>query len=245
MDLELRERVILVVGASNGLGLAATRLLLAEGATVIGVARRDIDTSSATDSKLVRVQADLSTDEGQASLRKVLVSEGPLGGVLCTVGSGSAASGSQLERYVSAQDRNLVPTLRTLDASEPFLARDERSAIVLTSSIAGVEYMECPPEYGATKAALRAYASHLARKWAPVRVNVLAPGNMMSVGSTWESRANQNPGGLQEFLDNNVALRRLGSPVEVARMAVILLSPVASFITGSTVIVDGGQSRSW
>lgn len=245
MDLELHRQSILVVGASNGLGLAATRLLLAEGAKVIGVARREIDAGAANGPGLVRVQADLATHEGESRLREVLSSEGPLRGILCAVGSGTATSGSLLERYSSANERNLLPTLRTLDACEPFLAKDERSAVVLTSSIAGVEYLDCPPEYAATKSAIAAYSAHLARTWAPVRVNILAPGNMMSPGSVWERRADEDPGRLQEYLDANVALHRVGSPVEVARMAVILLSPVASFVTGTTVTVDGGQSRSW
>lgn len=245
MDLDFQGIPIVVVGASNGLGLAATQLLLAEGARVIGVARRDIDLGVAHGSELVSVKADMSTVEGESRLRETLSSEGMLGGVLCAVGNGTATSGSLLERFASAHDRNLVPTLRALDACEPFLAKDERSAVVLTTSVAGVEYIECPPEYAATKSSIAAYSAHLARAWAPVRVNVLAPGNMMSAGSVWERRAGENSQGLQDYLEANVPLRRIASPMEVARMAVILLSPVASFVTGSILVADGGQSRSW
>lgn len=245
MDLELEGKSILVVGASNGLGLAVTQILTAEGAKVIGVARRDINAGLNGESSLVRVQADLSTDQGESRLREVLASEGMLDGIVCAVGNGAAISGSLVERHASSYERNLLPTLRALDASESFLVKDERSAVVLTTSIAGVEYLNCPPEYAANKSAIAAYSSHLAREWAPVRVNVLAPGNMMSCGSVWNKKADQDPQGLQRYLDANVPLRRLGSPAEVARMAVILLSPIANFVTGSALIVDGGQSRSW
>jgi 3-oxoacyl-[acyl-carrier protein] reductase len=245
MDLELQGKSVLVVGASNGLGLAATKLLLTEGAKVIGVARRSIDIATEGGSTVKSVQADLHTHEGQSRLQEVLAAEEPLRGILCTVGSGRATAGTLLERYLSSHDRNIVPTLRALEAGEPFLAKDAESAVVLTASIAGVEYIDCPAEYAATKAAVVAYTAHLARKWAPVRVNSLAPGNMMSTGSVWEKWADEDPEALQKYLDANVALGRVGSPAEVARVAVILLSPVASFVTGSTVVVDGGQSRSW
>lgn len=245
MDLEFDENWILVAGGSNGLGSAATSLLLAEGANVLAVSRRRIDVPVGSIGRLVTLQADLSTDRGQSGLGEVLATIGPLRGILATIGSGNPTPGGLVERFASSSQRNLVPVLRTLDASAEFIVRDERSAVVLVSSIAGIEYLPCPAEYAASKAALGALSGHLAREWAPTRVNLLAPGNMMSKDSVWERRAAQDPTALQNYLNSEVALKRIGSPAEVACVATFLLSPLARFMTGSTVVVDGGQSRQW
>lgn len=245
MDLELLDHWILVAGASNGLGAATTAILLAEGANILAVSRRPMAAQESSAGRLLSLQADLSTSEGQASLRNALESTGPLRGVLATIGSGRGAPGNLVDRFALSSDRNLLPLLRTLEACEEFIIRDERSSVVLVSSIAGLEYMACPPEYAAAKASVSALSGHLARQWAPTRVNVLAPGNMMSKGSVWERKASEDPAGLRNYLETEVALRRVGSPEEVARVATFLLSPMSSFITGSTLVVDGGQSRAW
>jgi 3-oxoacyl-[acyl-carrier protein] reductase len=76
-------------------------------------------------------------------------------------------------------------------------------------------------------------------------VNVLAPGNIFTEDSVWQKRMQEDPKALEAFLSEEVALGRLATPQEIARVAVFLLSPAASFMTGSTVVVDGGQARTW
>lgn len=245
MDLEIHDHWVLVAGASNGLGASVTSLLLAEGARVLAVSRRPLTAPLADSDRLLTVQADLSTSAGEGALRETLKLATPLRGVVASVGSGAGLPGSLVERFASASKRNVLPLLRTLDACEDFLMKDKRSSVVLVSSIAALEYMSCPPEYAAAKASVVALSGHLARQWAPARVNAIAPGNMLSRGSVWERKSIDDPAALERFLGAEVALGRLGSPDEVARVVVFLLSPLAGFISGSTLVADGGQSRTW
>lgn len=250
MDLGLGGRHYVVAGASSGLGAEVTQVLLEEGASVLGVARRDVSAtwvSGGVDfgGQLTTLRADLSTSSGADALR-VAISDGPaLDGIIVTIGSGTPAGGSLAERFDASINRNVRPVLLTLDAALSFVIASENSSIVIVSSIAGVEWISCPPEYAAAKAALHALSGHLAREFAPRRFNVLAPGNMMTPGSVWERRSTEDSVALQGFLTQEVPLRRVADARENAMLAAYLLSPASSFVNGTTLVADGGQTRSW
>jgi 3-oxoacyl-[acyl-carrier protein] reductase len=76
-----------------------------------------------------------------------------------------------------------------------------------------------------------------------VRVNTIAPGNIVFPGGDWEGRVAEDPGMWREWLDREVPLKRFGSPGEIAVPAAFLLSPVTTFLTGTVLTVDGGQMR--
>ena len=75
-----------------------------------------------------------------------------------------------------------------------------------------------------------------------LRVNVLAPGNIFFSGGSWDKKIKDDPVRTQEVLEVTVPINRFGTPDEVADAAVFLCSERASFITGSTLVVDGGQT---
>ena len=89
------------------------------------------------------------------------------------------------------------------------------------------------------------YAKALARSVAPlgVRVNAVAPGNVLFPGGRWAHRLSQDRARVEEMLQREVPLGRFGTPEEIAAAVVFLASARASFITGSCLLVDGGQSR--
>jgi 3-oxoacyl-[acyl-carrier protein] reductase len=121
-----------------------------------------------------------------------------------------------------------------------------RGSIVCISSICGIEALGCPVPYAAAKAALESYVRNAARWMGKhgVRINSVAPGNILFPGSVWERKLKENRGAVDDMLAREVALGKLGSPEDVARMAAWLASSLAAFITGATYVVDGGQLKS-
>jgi 3-oxoacyl-[acyl-carrier protein] reductase len=101
--------------------------------------------------------------------------------------------------------------------------------------------------YSAAKAAVINYAKNLSVQVAPngIRVNCVAPGNVLFPGGSWERHLEQRREEVMRFIEQEVPLQRFGQPDEIADLIVFLSSPRAAFITGACVRADGGQTRSW
>ena len=120
-------------------------------------------------------------------------------------------------------------------------------SIVCISSICGQELVpDAPLTYSAAKAALNVYVRGIARPLgkAQVRINAIAPGNILFPGSVWQRRLNEDPVVVGKMLGRDVALAKLGTPQDVANLALFLASSRASFCTGSIFVADGGQVHS-
>jgi 3-oxoacyl-[acyl-carrier protein] reductase len=118
---------------------------------------------------------------------------------------------------------------------------------VFIASIVGVESVRAPLAYSAAKTALHAYAKNLARAVASqgVRVNVVAPGNVLFDGGSWAAKLAEDPERVRGYIGAEVPLGRFGNPEEIADLVAFLASSRAAFITGACVVADGGQTRTY
>ena len=167
--------------------------------------------------------------------------------LVCNVGSGGSVppgheTAAEWHRVFGL---NLWSATNAIEAAKDALC-GSRGAIVCISSICGVEVVPgAPVTYSAAKAALNAYVRGIARPFGKdqVRINAIAPGNILFDGSVWDRKARENPMAMAQMLERDVALARLGDLQSIADWAAWLASPRCNFVTGQIYVVDGGQVR--
>ena len=250
MQLQLQGKSVLVTGSSKGIGRAIAEAFLAEGAEVAfnGRIADDLErvVAAQTGGKAIVVCGDVSQpDQARGVVERVLAAFGKLDVLVCNVGSGrSVPPGAEShEEWRRVFELNLWSATNMVEAGRHALAAS-RGAIVCISSVCGQELVPgAPLTYSAAKAALNAYVRGIARPLGKdgVRINAIAPGNILFEGSVWQIKLNEDAAAVEQMLTRDVALAKLGKPQDVANLALWLASPEASFCSGSVFVVDGGQ----
>lgn len=248
MQLQLNGKAALITGSSKGIGLAIAQALHAEGCQVALNARSvdDLASAAATLPGAITVAGDMTNpDDAQRVLSETVARLGRLDILVCNVGGGrSVAPGQETaQEWQRVFALNLWSTTNAIESARTALATSQ-GAIVCVSSICGVEVVAgAPVTYSAAKAALHAYVRGIARPLGQqgVRINAVAPGNILFDGSVWSRKLAEDATSVQTMLRNNVALSKLGTPQDVANLVAYLVSPVSGFATGAIWTLDGGQ----
>jgi len=254
MDLGLKGKAAIVTGGSRGLGFAAAAALAEEGANVLVCARGEdalkraaASLQSMSGARVAAVAADVSTADGARTVIETAVREfGRIDVVVNNVGLGK---GGDIEATTDAEwqesfDQTLFPAIRITRLAVPHIRKQGGGAIVIVSSIYGRE-SGGRMTYNAVKAAEISLAKSLAQQLAKdqIRVVSVAPGSIMFEGGSWWKRQQESPEGIARFVKQELPFGRFGTPEEVGSAIAFLASPKASWISGTTVVVDGCQSR--
>ena len=256
MELGIGGKVAVVVGSSRGIGRAIAQAFLREGARTVvtgrdsaalAAARADLEAIAGA-SHVLAVEGDLARPEMIEALEgEVLRKFGAIDCLVANVGKGSGTPGWDVSEAEWAEmlDVNLQASVRLVQRFLGGMVRAGSGSIVLVGSITGLEATKAPMHYSAAKAALASFTKNLARSigGSGVRVNMVAPGNVLFKGGTWDQKRREDPEAVKAYLDAEVPLRRFAAPEEIADLVVFLSSPRSAFITGSCVVADGGQMR--
>ena len=253
MNLELNNKKVLITGASRGIGLAIAKGFLQEKAKTCLVSRGSkalFDIEQELQQKygaenIFASKCDCTKIKSLTSLREEVESKwGSLDVVVVNVGDGRSVSDSLpiVDDWQRTWNNNFESALQTARIFLPMLEKSQ-GVLLFISSIAGIEAFGAPTDYSTAKTAIIALAKNLARKLAPiVRVNVIAPGNVYFEGGSWDEKINKDKKRVDEIISATVPMNRFASPEEIADTAVFLCSNRARFITGTTLVVDGGQT---
>jgi len=249
MLLNLDSKVVVVTGSSSGIGLQIAKEFIEEGAHVILNGRdghKANDVAREIGAKGVFV-GDLTVQETcNEFVTYVEETFGRLDHLVCNVGSGTSVPVGQetTEEWERVLKINLFSTTQMVKAAlQPLI--DSKGTIVCISSICGLAALGCPIAYSGAKAALQSYVKNQSKYLGQfgVRINSVVPGNILFENSVWERKLAASKLAVQNMLDSQVALAKLGRPEDVSALTVFLSSERAAFITGSECIVDGGQLK--
>jgi 3-oxoacyl-[acyl-carrier protein] reductase len=247
MHIDLGGRRAVVTGGSRGIGRAIA-FAFAEAGAAVSICARGAEALARTRDEIARLGhaahmgvCDLA--DGAAVAAYIEAAAAEFGGIDILVNNASGFGSSDDEAgWETSIAVDLLGTVRATRAALPHLERSAAGTILNISSISGFRASARTPPYGAVKAAILEYTQTAAAQFARkgIRVNCIAPGSIEFPGGTWDRAKSHNPA-LYAAILRSIPFGRLGRPEEVAQVALFLCSPLANWVTGQNIAVDGGQ----
>lgn len=250
MPEQLANQVVIITGATSGMGRAIAELFAREGASLLLTGRDAargkalVNALKPVNPEVLFVVADISQPgENERLVREALERFGKID--LLSLNAGILGLGPvtdlSIEDWHRTLDTNLGSIFFICKAAIPHLLKSDRAGILINASIAAFKSFPNHPAYCASKAGAVALMKQMAVEYGPrIRVNAICPGPV-DTPLLWESAAAfPNPEKAVENARQASLLKRLGTPEDVANLALFLASEEASWITGAAYTIDGG-----
>ncbi|MFK7681575.1 SDR family oxidoreductase (plasmid) [Priestia megaterium] len=248
MDLGINGKRVLITGGSRGIGKAIARAFTQEGAHV-GVVGRDQE-------ELRKVKEELGVKTFQRDLldkdnRKQLIKDylKSFNGIDILINNAGVSLGegvitTPLEKFEETMELNFFSVVHLSQLSATYMRANGSGSIINIASIYGRE-SGGRSTYNASKSALISFTKSFSSEAIKynIRVNGVAPGAILHPNKEWNRRLEESPEYINNYINREIPAGRFGKPEEVADVVLFLASNKASWIVGSTINVDGGQSR--
>ncbi len=239
--------VVLVTGAASGIGLATVRLLSARGYSVVAsdLSRERVAAALSDLTNVVAIACDVRSQPD--ARHAVATAEQQFGGLDAVAHIAGVESDQPVDRLSEEHwdlviDTNLKGTYIVCAAAVPALRRRGGGAIVTTGSVLGHVSMPGTTAYSASKAGIEALTRSMALDYARegIRVNCVLPGST-DTPMMWADIPPDKIDAMRVSWAEKIPLGRVAAPVEIARVIAFLLSEDAGFVTGTSLVADGGE----
>lgn len=257
MELGLQGKKVFISGSTSGIGLAVAKQFLEENAIVFINGRSGEKADRVLNDLRNRYKnrqifsyvGDMRDEKCIVESRDVIYDKVQgLDILISNLGSGKPVADRRLDikEWEQLFQVNLFSTVKLVDIYKGLLQGSAAANIVMISSIVACERMNAPVAYAAAKSGIRVLSNYLSGNFVEdhIRVNCVIPGNIYFEGGRWEELIKQDEEGVYSYINDNVPMKRFGTPEEVADAVVFLASERAKFINGAELVVDGGQKRS-
>jgi 3-oxoacyl-[acyl-carrier protein] reductase len=257
MKLKLEQKVVLITGSGQGLGKGIAEAFLSEGAKVVitdllvdrlDMTRQELS-QKYNESNVLSFCGDLTKNSDIIDCVNTAINYfGKIDILIANLGSGSSVPDWNVtdDEWKRMLDINFESARKVTTFVVPHMIKKGRGNLLFISSIAGKEVIGAPLPYTVAKAAIIAYSKDLSVKLASknIRTNVICPGNIYFKNGDWDRKLRADKQKVESMIEDKVPLNRFTSPEEVANLALFLASEKSSFITGSSITIDGGQTVS-
>ena len=252
---KLHDKIYVISGASSGIGYAISESILENGGKILitGKSKKKLNDCHSKlkekfdHNKILKQSGDLNLKSTYRKINNLLIKNKwkKISGIVANAGKinnkKNTIKKEDIEWYLNA---NFFISNQFV---ENFLNKFNchQSSIVFISSIASDLNIKSPFGYSASKLLINHYSKYLSNHLSmkKIRVNTISPGNIYFKNSNWEKKIKKNTKRVKNYINDNVPLRRFGTPNEIADLVIYLFSKSSSFINGANITCDGGQIK--